>query len=199
MTTTTKALAAATLALALTGVLAACSDDTPPETTSPTPTTSASPSPSPTKSVDPAEQLKQENIDDAKAALTEYYEALGEVANDAYDNWERLQKYWGNPDVAQPLAELYEGEREAGNYTEGETKIASMKVTKYVADPSESGAEQVSIRACIDTTGTTAFNKDGSKAKDGVDRFTVDYTMSHQGLDNPWTISKREADVEKTC
>lgn len=186
--------AAVTLAL-----LGACTTEDP--GTDPTPTaassTPASPSPSPT--LDEAEQLKQDNIDAAKATLTEYYEVVSEVANDGYDNWERLQKYWGSPDVAQPLAELYEGERKAGNYTEGETKVASMKVVKYVEDPSESGAEQVKIRACIDTTGTTAFNKDGTKAEGGVDRLTTDYTMSHQGVDGPWRITDSKPDLETPC
>ncbi|MEL7975756.1 hypothetical protein AAG589_07810 [Isoptericola sp. F-RaC21] len=181
------------------GALTACSHGDPQRSVTPAASANESSSPSPAKSVDPAEQLKQDNIDDAKATLIDYYETGSEVANNSYEDWDRLQEYWGNPDVATPLASLYESEKQAGNYTKGATKVISMNVTDYVDDPTDSGAEKVSIRACVDTTGTTAFNKDGSRSEGGVDRYVNVYTMQHQGVDGPWRISKDEPDMTRTC
>lgn len=203
-TKTTRQRFVATFATVTLALLAAgCTGDPQPSATptpSPSPTVEAEPSPETSPTLDEAAQLKQDNIDAAKERLIAYYEEDSQVANDAYQDWERLQGFWGSPEVSDPLSSAYNLLREQGQYTEGASRVDSMTVTDYVEDPSGSGAEQVGIEACIDSSQVRTFSADGAKVDRGdtPERFKADFTLQHMGEGEHWAIS-RFAATEQPC
>lgn len=178
-----------------------------PGSSSPSASTSApaslSTSPSSTESPEPttSEQTKAKNIADAKARLVEYYESTAQVANNAYKDWDqKLDPFWGHPDVWVPLAASYDDLAEQGRYTTGAALVESMAVTDYKT--SNVGNEEVHLNACIDFRGVRNFARDGdaiARAAGAPVRYRFDYVMRHQGVDSIWTVNKQVPHPEQAC
>lgn len=167
---------------------------------------SASPSapPSPTASPKPTtpEQIKAKNIADAKARLVEYYETTAAVANNAYKDWnERLDPFWGHPDIWGPLTTSYEDLAAQGQYTTGSATVESMRLVKY-ADSAQGGFEEVSLEACIDFSNVRTFAESGDEIQreaGAPKRYIFDYVMAHQGVDSVWTVNEQVPHPERAC
>lgn len=159
---------------------------------------SAEPSPSPTT----PEQIKAQNIADAKARLEKYYETTAQVANNGYQDWdEKLDPFWGHPDIWGPLAASYTELAQQGQYTTGAATVESSKVTDY-ADSAEGGFEEVSLSACVDFRSVRTFTESGDEVEreaGAPERYIFDYVMAHQGLDSVWTVNAQVPHPEQAC
>lgn len=158
---------------------------------------SAQPSPSPTT----PEQIKARNIADAKARLEEYYETTAQVANNGYKDWdEKLDPFWGHPDVWVPLATSYDDLAEQGQYTTGAASVETMTVTNYKS--SNVGNEEVHLNACIDFREVQNFAREGEvieRAAGAPVRYKFDYVMRHQGANSMWTVNEQVPHPEQAC
>lgn len=166
---------------------------------------SASPSSLPTQSAaskptSPA-QIKAKNIADAKARLVAYYQATASVANNGYKDWsERLDPFWGHPDIWRPLATSYTELAAQGQYTTGTASVESMTVTKYKT--SDVGNEEVHLKACVDFRQVRNFSRDGEvvpREEGAPVRYQFDYVMRHQGLKSIWTVNEQTPHPEQAC
>jgi hypothetical protein len=163
----------------------------------------ALPSPTPTASPEPTtpEQIKAKNVADAKARLVAYYETTAQVANNAYRGWsEKLDPYWGHPDVWVPLATSYGDLAEQGRYTTGAASVESMTVTDYKV--SDVGNEEVHLNACVDFREVQNFERNGEsipRADGAPVRYKFDYVIRHQGLDSVWTVNEQVPHPEQAC
>ena len=170
---------------------------------SPSESPTALPSPTPTASPKPTTpaQIKAKNIADAKARLVEYYETTAQVANSAYKGWsEKLDPYWGHPDVWVPLATSYADLAEQGQYTTGAATVESMSVTSYKT--SNVGNEEVHLNACVDFREVRNFSDDGkliARTEGAPIRYQFDYVMRHQGADSIWTVNEQLPHPEQAC
>jgi hypothetical protein len=177
-----------------------------PGSSSPSASVSASPSisTSPLSSPEPTtpEQIKAKNIADAKARLVEYHETTAAVANNGYKDWnERLDPFWGHPDIWRPLATSYADLAAQGQYTTGAATVESMQLTKY-ADSAEGGFEEVSLEACIDFSEVRTFTESGDEIQreaGAPNRYMFDYVMAHQGVDSVWTVNEQAPHPEQAC
>ncbi len=165
---------------------------------SPSPSTpQAQPSPSPTT----LEQIKAQNIADAKARLEKYYETTAQVANNGYKDWEsKLLPFWGHPDIRSSLRGVYTNYAEKGDYTSGAASVESLDLTGY--RPDDAGFETVNLRACIDFGAVENFSKDAElipRQAGAPTRYQFDYTMRHQGQDSVWTINEQVPHPEQAC
>lgn len=175
-------------------------------TVSASPTVSAIPSapPSPTASPSPTtpEQIRAKNIADAKARLVEYYAATAQVANNAYKDWdEKLDPFWGHPDIWGPLSESYSELEIQGQYTTGAASVASLRLVKY-AESAEGGFEEVSLEACVDFGQVRTFSRSGGeveRAEGAPKRYLFDYVMAHQGVNSVWTVNEQIPHPERAC
>ena len=163
----------------------------------------ALPSPTPTASPEPTTpaQIKAKNIAEAKARLVEYYATTAMVANSGYKNWsEKLDPYWGHPDVWVPLATSYAELAKEGQYTTGAATVESMSITEY--KESNVGNEEVHINACVDFREVQNFMGDGkslARADGAPIRYQFDYVMRHQGLNSIWTVNEQVPHPEQAC
>ncbi|GAA1988710.1 hypothetical protein GCM10009718_27860 [Isoptericola halotolerans] len=192
-----RAVPAAALAVVLAAALTACgADDGAPSSAGPA---QASPSPSP--SLDEAERAEQEHVEEAKAALAEYYEASDDVANDGYEGWQSLRGYMG-PQAWKSESSILELNATDGWSTTGRVELVSMTVVEYVEDPTGSGFEQVRIDVCSDVSSITVHDDEGDvvpRDESLPDSFTTVYTLQHQGPGEGWLINGRDAEVEQSC
>ncbi|MFJ3402714.1 hypothetical protein [Promicromonospora sp. NPDC090134] len=176
-----------------------------PGSSSPSASASASPSatPAPEPSATPTtpEQIKAKNIADAKARLVKYYETTAQVANNGYKDWdEKLDPFWGHPDVWVHLATSYDDLAEQGQYTTGAASVESMAVTNYKT--SNVGNEEVHLGACIDFRKVQNFARDGeaiARTAGAPVRYRFDYVMRHQGVDSIWTVNEQVPHPEQAC
>lgn len=165
---------------------------------------SVSPSSTPTAAPEPTTpaQIKAKNIADAKARLVEYHETTAAVANNGYKDWnEKLDPFWGHPDIWRPLATSYADLAAQGQYTTGAATVESMQLAKY-ADSAEGGFEEVALEACIDFSEVRTFAKSGDevqRAAGAPNRYMFDYVMAHQGVDSVWTVNEQTPHPEQAC
>jgi hypothetical protein len=177
-----------------------------PGSSSPSASASESPSAPPPPAASPKPttpaQIKAKNIADAKARLVEYYETTAQVANNGYTDWnEKLDPFWGHPDVWGPLAASYTNLAAEGQYTTGEAAVESLRAVKY-ADSAEGGFEEVSLAACIDFSEVRTFTKSGDEIQreaGAPKRYLFDYVMAHQGIDSVWTVNEQVPHPEQAC
>ena len=177
-----------------------------PGSSSPSASASASPSPSassaqPSPSPTTPEQIKAQNIADAKARLEKYYETTAQVANNGYKDWEsKLLPFWGRPQIWQPMSALFEGYRTEERYTTGAATVESMDVTEYRDD--RSGFEDVALDACVDFSKVTNFDAKGDeveRAEGAPVRYVMAYVMRHQGAQGSWTVHEEIPQTERAC
>ena len=176
-----------------------------PGSSSPSVSASVSPSATPPPAASPSpttpEQIKAKNIADAKARLVKYYETTAQVANNGYQDWEdKLDPFWGHPDVWVPLATSYTDLAEQGQYTTGAASVESMAVTSYKT--SNVGNEEVHLDACVDFREVRNFARDGEaipRADGAPIRYKFDYVMRHQGPNSIWTVNEQVPHPEQAC
>ncbi|MEL7976847.1 hypothetical protein AAG589_13375 [Isoptericola sp. F-RaC21] len=195
MTTPPRALAAATFGLALVGAVAGCGEGA----AAGPPPASSEPAPSPSPSLSESEQLEQQNVQDVRTALDEYYALASQVANDGYDGWEELRQFWSS-DQWESLSVAYQGSEKDGLSTEGTTLVDGMTVASYEAGDGEPGYERMVVDLCVDASGSTPLDADGSPVPrgDAPPRFVAHYTMQHQGPDEAWLIAEFEG-TDRSC
>ena len=195
MTTTPRVLAAATIGLALTGLLTGCSDGAAADAPRP----STTPSPSPSASLSEAERVEQQHTEDVRATLDDYYALSSQVANDGYDGWEELRQYWSS-DQWTSMSAAFRGSEEDGLSTEGTTVVDGMTVTSYEAGDGEPGYERMAVDLCVDASGSTSLDAAGSPLPRGgiPERFVAHYTLQHQGPDAAWLIAEFEG-TDRSC
>lgn len=156
-------------------------------TTPPTPTTPA--------------QIREKNIDDAKARLVEYYETTASVANNGYDGWKQaLVPFWGSFEIRDAMGVVYTRSAEAGQYTTGAAEVESAEATSYIAG--SGGYEEIGLEVCVDYSAVRTFGPDGREIerRAGVPtRYYMDYMMRHHGPDGVWAIDAEERHVERAC
>ena len=130
-----------------------------------------------------------------------YYETTAQVANNGYQDWsEKLDPFWGHPDVWVPLATSYADLAEQGQYTTGAASVESTAVTDYKT--SNVGNEEVHLDACVDFREVRNFARDGKsipRAGGAPVRYKFDYVMRHQGLDSIWTVNEQVPHPEQAC
>ncbi len=165
---------------------------------SPTPSArSAQPSPSPTT----PEQIKAQNIADAKARLDKYYETTARVANNGYDGWrETLVPYWGSFAIRDAMGVAYTRSADAGQYTTGAARVESARATSYTGG--EPGYEVVGLEVCADFSEVRTFDAAGDEVerKAGAPtRYYLDYEMRHHGPNGAWAVDAEERHVERAC
>lgn len=186
------------LAALTTLTTAACSA---PEADAPAaaPVVAASPSPS----LDAAEQLEAENVEAAQQVLTDFYDEYNEVSHAGWKGWEQLGRYWAPSDVWTTERAVYVAHAERGLQVEGDAEVVSMETVDYTTpDETAPGHETVTIDLCLDTSGTTAYDEDGTevqRAKGFPARFVSRYEVGRMGADAPWLITDREQKVDETC
>jgi hypothetical protein len=171
-----------------------------PSPSSPSPTTAGVGEPSPSASPSPstAAQIKAKNIADAKARLVEYYATQAEVANNAYQKWERqLGPFWGTQSSWRAMTAVYERSRVDGIYTEGAARVVSMSANSYTPDETGAEHEEVVLRACIDFSEVKTFDRDSSVIPRDASipmRYTFDYRLRNQGEANDWALVAERPD-----
>ncbi|MFI2487283.1 hypothetical protein ACH47X_10265 [Promicromonospora kroppenstedtii] len=158
---------------------------------------SAQPSPSPTT----PEQIKAQNIADAKARLEKYYETTAQVANNGYKDWDtQLRPFWGHPALRSSLRAAYTESASSGDYTTGAASVESMNVTQY--KDSDVGNEEVHLKACVDFGDVQNFSRAGDeipRAAGAPTRYQFDYVMRHQGPKSYWTVNQQTPHPEQAC
>lgn len=204
----TTLTAAATAGLLAIGLIAGCTPTqeptpTPTVTTSQTPTpspnteepTTEEPTPTPSETVD----LEQQNIDSAKAAITEYVRLSNEVLNAGGEGWQdKLSHWWGTPELAERLQRGYESVQSSQSYTEGTSSIASITVLEYVEDPTGAGSEQVRLEFCEDVSAVTQYSNGAAVERPGSDRFITTVKLQHLNGER-WTLVEREPESDRSC
>lgn len=196
---TTSALAS----LLAIGLLAGC---TPSQEPTPTPsvTTSETPTPSPTTeepTPTPSEtvNLEQQNIDSAKAAITEYVRLSGQVANSGGEGWqETLSPWWGTPELTERLTRGYESIQTSQIHTEGTTAVVSIAVLEYVEDPTGAGNEQIRLEYCEDVSGVTQFTAGQPVDYPGLERHIVTATLHHLNGER-WVLTEFQVESDRAC
>jgi hypothetical protein len=191
-------LTALGVAAALAVTLTACGTTPDPAASTPAASVTTTPAPSPTPTpLTPEQQaaaLREANIEAAKARLREYYAVAGEVAQSGHQDWQaRLSPYWATPEVAQALGDATQIEASAGLSFAGDPTVSSMTVTGYTEDPSGYSNERVSIDACMDYSGISITNSDGTAFQRPAGyqpRKVVQVVMYHLGADQPWAIGE---------
>lgn len=203
-------VAAGVLALAA-GCSGSGQDDptTAPPTSSAAPTTQTptaeptteSPSPTPEETAPPEPTEEEVLTAEAIAALEEYVALSNEVANDHYRDWQRLTKWWGTPEIVDSLAASYQEDFEAGSYTEGSSEIVDVSIVEFVADPTSSGHERVSLEYCLDLTDVRRFSAGGNEEDDAnsLERVPFAVTLQRMGQGANWGFVQRAASPEGMC
>ncbi|WP_043346779.1 hypothetical protein [Beutenbergia cavernae] len=162
-----------------------------------TETTTPSPSPSPSPTLDPREA----NIEQAKAALTEYVRLSNEVMNAGGEGWQDLSRWWGTPDLAERYTSTYLSMIEQGRHTEGSSSVSQILVTDYVEDPTGAGHEQIHFEYCSDTSDVTLLEASGDVVPQVGDdpRFIVSVLLQRQGEGSGWTLNTLESHPDRSC
>jgi hypothetical protein len=168
-----------------------------------TATGESSPSPTAKTPEQVAAEAKQANIEAATQMLVDYYAKASAIANNHYQGWEELQQYWGTPEVIDIKTQGLSQAVQAGRYTTGANRLASLEVTDYLSDDRMPGFERVSFRGCMDSSAVTGFNADGTKivrdTTKNPNRIYVDYMVQHQGVDGLWTINTEDQHMDQPC
>ena len=179
------------------GILTSCDRETPRPTPTPSVTTTPTPTPTPTPTVDPAEAEKQANIDEAKAAFLDYIQAVDRVWKNGGANFEgELYSLIGG-ETFEYTATYYPQIIAQGYVQTRDSKITSLEVTEYVADPTGAGHQQVHLRACGDPVDVIveAGGAGGAPIDIGV---LIDVLMQHQD-DGRWTVDETTRVKGQTC
>ncbi|MGC0252670.1 hypothetical protein [Pseudactinotalea sp. Z1748] len=202
--------AAALGALLLTVGLAGCNNEepNPPEPTDDEPTQTTNPAEDaieeePADDPEPPEELSEEdqNIEDARDVLTDYFRVAAEVANDGYETWrERLEPFWGSSPVRQAQESVMLEAQESGQYTEGAVRVVSATATEYTPDTTGGGGEMIRFDVCTDSSDVKVFDGEGNQAdQPDQTRAATDVLMHRQGDEEQrWTI-REFTPLAETC
>lgn len=163
-------------------------------------TETASPTPTPTPTEAPPLTPEEVNVEAAKQTVITYTAAVDAVGTASFADWQvQLSAFWGTPEVWEPNIENFSNAAAAGLYSEGLTKVSSFDVREYTPDPSQSGHERVILEYCVDNSGVTVFQADGTPlARTLPPRYVYSSTLARQdsGL---WTFASLESFSDRTC
>lgn len=190
-----RALTAATVVLSVTVGLAACGGEPESGLTTGAPTVSPSPSPS----LDAAERVEQEHVEEAEAGLVDYYEDLARVANDGYGGWASLMEYWGTAEVVEDFSTTFADLHRQGMSTTGAAEVVSTESIEYVDDTTDASRDQVRLAACIDTSAVASVDADGEPVGSGGGRAVVEYLLVRTGEGGGWMIGEYTPRTEESC
>ncbi len=149
-------------------------------------------------SLSPEKQLMEDNIAAAEEAVRNYVTVAGEVANDHFKGWEKLQPLVTDEERVR-LNEDYEFMESTGNYTTGTPEISEVSVSRYQAEPV--GGERVRLKACVDVAKVESFTGDGEVISPGEDELLVRaiwFEMLKQE-EASWLVDEMTYDLDKPC
>lgn len=147
----------------------------------------ASSSPTPSESVD-----EQALIDEAVAAVEQYYVLGSEVENNGGEGWEVLTPLL-TPEAAEAARAHFDALKENGWHTEGDSVVSSVKNASL-----EPGFQAITITYCIDATGVVALDSTNTPVTEPVPTpFPADAELTR--VEGSWLIANLATHREQTC
>lgn len=171
MTTTTRrrthwALAGlGTLTLALTATACDPSNGDPTPTPTETETTTEEPTTDEPTSEEPTtpseQQIRNQNIEEARQTYLEYREVWTEVGQNGFENWEQELTPYLSGSAAQTIIANTRAHADAGTRVEGTQEVVSAEASEYIDDPTGSGGEHIWFEVCLDSTDFSMVDENG--------------------------------------
>jgi hypothetical protein len=158
------------------------------------------PADSPSQGSGPTEAApdpEQEDVAAAKQLVVDYWATVDMTGQTEESDWEAVGPYMTS-DLWMLHGPVFEENARTGLRTEGDVEVESMTVREYL--PSASHNERVTIEACVDFSGRTTYDGDGTVIEPRTpDRYPNEYVVTHGGDGSQWMIAEITARTEETC